>query len=142
MSDSTLDRQGLYVQSVIERIRYKRGWTLTVLPCPTTPGWLWLQAESIEPDSRSEGVSRNQVRTYLIATYQTIPKVLASVRQAIQTWELHEVDEWFIFDGERVHDPHACDECFVGNNNHHHPDVKRTRGEQVTEQKETNDGVG
>ena len=119
MRKAELDRQGIYVQSVIERIRYKPGWTLHVEPCEQTPGWLWLVAESVESDSRREGVSRNQFRTYLIAAHQTIPKVLAAVRHAIQTWELHEVDEWLCFDGGRVHDPHACDECFVGNNNHH-----------------------
>lgn len=105
--------------SVVERISYKPGWTLGVEPCGQVPGWLWLTAHSIESDSRREGNSRDQWRTYLIAAHQTIGKVLASVRQAIQTWELHESDEWFCFDGQRVHDPHTCDECFVGNKNHH-----------------------
>lgn len=114
-----LDRQGQYVASVVERISYKPGWTLAVEPCAQVSGWLWLKAHSIESDSRREGVSRDQWRTYLIAAHQTVGKVLASVRQAIRTWELHEVDEWFCFDGERTHDPHACDECFVGNKNHH-----------------------
>lgn len=117
-ADYVLDRQGQYVASVVERIAYKPGWEFHVEPCGQVPGWLWLVARSQEPDSRGKG-QREQWRTYVMAAHGTISKILATVRMAIQTWELHETDEWFRFDGERIHDPHACDECVVGNLNHH-----------------------
>ena len=111
-------RQMAYVASVLERIAYKPGWKFHVEPCDSVPGWMWLVAHSTEAESRGDG-EREQWRTYVIAGHRTIPEVLASVRKAIQTWELHEADEWFRFDGKRVHDPHACPECRVGNPDHH-----------------------
>jgi hypothetical protein len=99
---------------IVARLTYKESWQFVIHSCyngygaPTSGlvfGIVHYEPNVMEPSKRvpvtiSEGVGRSKIDT------MTDLEIVEWVRDMIVKAEMHEVNEWFRFDGRCVHDPH------------------------------------
>jgi hypothetical protein len=110
------------VQKVLDRLTYKDGWTFHCRVYTGSDGHRepYIEARHTEPDSRNrenviEGFARRWPMGWPYHPYSNSPHVIVAwVRHALHEWEVHESNEWLRLDGERVHDPHICEQCRIG----------------------------
>lgn len=103
------------MKALLGRVSYKPGWSFEILgPFYSVCSAYMLHATSEEPHSREPGVTYTVHRNYLLPLAVTPVTFLAHLRLAIRRWELHEACEFLRFDGEILHDPHACEMCMAG----------------------------
>lgn len=92
---------------LLGKLRYKPGWKFEIRQDAAGPwGWyLWILAE-VE-DAYHPGV-RAQIANARPLPFGELPDDawMRLVHSAIWSAEGHEIDEWFVVDGERPFDPH------------------------------------
>lgn len=97
------------IQSAVRMISYKPGSRIRAFPGIGPYDeyiGISIAVPSLERDSHQPSfLYANCSISLFAATEQELLKV---IREAIRTMELHEVDEWIKFKGERIFDPHAA----------------------------------
>lgn len=97
---------------VIEQIEYKKGWRIELLPHSWSDDWelrvSW-NADDVHTKKPTKIVSA-EIFDRRAIDHMDEGALLRRARGAIRNAEMHESDEWFLFRGQRLFDPHAGDQ--------------------------------
>jgi hypothetical protein len=107
----------LRLQSVLDQISYKPGWTFTAARGYKTTGGLNLSEvflrvayETADVNFPKRETTINSVRELPASFLETMPElaIIEFVRHVIQEAENHETSEWLKYRGICVRDPHPA----------------------------------
>jgi len=115
--DQTMDQH--FIDAVMERIKYKEGWTLDWI---TQDGLLLFEWKSTRPDSRTGEIGVGSGGPNFLRTYDLTEETLVRmIFAAALRFEEHECREFFMYDSQRPFDPHkelivllGADPCTCG----------------------------
>jgi len=104
---------GEHFVAIVKQVKYKPSFLLSA-SCVVSPSHIGrtcvLRIESTQPDAFN--VKEVATPTYLKAFNEAILENMTEedtvemVRRSLQEYELHELDEWFEYEGKRIHYPH------------------------------------
>lgn len=93
---------------LVSRISYKPGWSFTLGQDRVIQDYTWLEVRAQVRDSRNPEQTVEFVMKRIMPEYLTTPALfLKWVKHVLTEAEIHEMREFFRFDGELVDDPHA-----------------------------------
>ena len=93
---------------LVSRISYKPGWTFELRQDRIIEDYAWLEIKAQVRDSRNLEQTVEFVMKRTVPEYLTTPSMfLKWVAYTLREAEIHEMREFFRFDGELVDDPHA-----------------------------------
>lgn len=101
------------VQSVVKGITYKPNCRMRVEPYGdkryTSIVTIYIESKVLDSVHGKAEVTIIFQDRFDIRWFETASDVIRWVGDCLMRWEKHELDEWFRFNGNLVHDPHGSD---------------------------------
>lgn len=95
---------------ILKRIEYKPNFRIRAREYDPSAVYgklrLDISFKAVDVNNRRSETTIHSAHIVELENFRTCDQVLAYIRNLIKMMEIHEMHEWFFFDGRRVHNPH------------------------------------
>ncbi len=94
------------IDNLIKRFSYKRGFGFHVYSLDPFTYVLMISAIANDSNNPDTDITLHHRKQFLFDPRDSEEAIIMQLQESIRDFEMHEVDEWFKFDGKHVNNPH------------------------------------